>query len=117
MIEIDNVIGRDDLLDKASDRLNHVKPVGRLNAGSLQAVVEHGIFVGDQIETGGVFHDTNTDVVRVLACEQGIEVVDDTAECSGGHGEGKLRGDEPPQPRSGGLMSSYEAENGIDNEL
>ena len=74
---------RNHLLDEASNRLDHVQPVGGLNPGSLQAVIKRRIFVGHQIQAGGVLHDANADVVHVPAREQGIEVVDDAAEYAG----------------------------------
>ena len=60
----------DDLLNQASDRLDHSQAVRRLHARPLQPVVKDGILVREQVELGGMLHDLNADVPHVIVGEQ-----------------------------------------------
>ena len=68
--------GGDDLLQQPPDRLDHPEAVGGLYPGPLQAVVEHRVFVGGEIQFRGVPHHFDADVARVLVGEQRIEIVE-----------------------------------------
>jgi hypothetical protein len=68
--------GGDDLLDQAAHLLDHREAVGGLDAGALEAVVEDGVFVGGQVEAGGLLHDANADVLGVAVREERVRVVD-----------------------------------------
>ena len=68
--------GGDDLLDQTAHLLDHRQPVGCLDAGPLEAVVEDGIFVGGQVEPGSLLHDADADVLGVAVGEERVRIVD-----------------------------------------
>ena len=95
--------GGDRLLDEPAHLLDHGQPVGGLHAGALQAIVEDGIFVDGDVESRGLAHDLDADVMGVAVGEQVVEVVDRARENAGNDGQGHLR--RRPATRSAGAAA------------
>jgi hypothetical protein len=108
---------RDQLLDQPAQRLDHVQAVGCLHARPLQAIVEDGVFVREQVQAGRVLHYSHADVVHILPGQQGIGVVDPPSYQALSQRQRKLRGNQPPQIMRDRLMVSNNLVDGVDDEL
>src|SRR5215470_2788605 len=64
--------GSDDLLQQAAELLYQKQAVGSLHPCTFEFVVESRIFVGCQIERGGLLHQPDADVFHVAVSEQEI---------------------------------------------
>ena len=97
--------GGDDLLEEAAHLLDHGEAVGGLNAGSLEAIVEEGIFVGGEVEAGSLLHDADADVLGIAVSEERVGVVDGTGDDAEQDVEGDFGGDEGPEVSGQGLAA------------
>ena len=104
MMETDSVIVVNDLLHQAAQHLDHRQTVGGLHPRALQPVVEQRVFVGDQVQLGGVPHHLDADVARVLVGQQRIGVVGGAGENVAQHRDGELSRHQPPQGARNRLM-------------
>ncbi len=89
--------GGDDLLKETAHELNHGEAVCGLNAGAFETVVEDGVFVGGEIELGGLLHDADADVLGVAVGEQRVGVVDGAGHETHQDVEANLGGDQGPE--------------------
>ena len=89
--------GGDDLLEEAPHLLDHGETVRGLDARSFEAVVEDRIFVGGEVEAGGLLHDAYADVLGVAIGEEGVRVVDGAGEEAKDDVEDDFRDDEGPE--------------------
>ena len=65
--------GRDRLLNQPAHLLDHGQPVGGLHARAFQPIVKDGVFVDCHVESRGLAHHLNADVMRVAVGEQVVE--------------------------------------------
>ena len=79
--------GGDDLLQQAAHHLDHRQPVGGLDAGAFEAVVEDRVLVGGEVELGGLLHDPDADGEGIPVGEQAVQVVDRPVDRVGDDGD------------------------------
>ena len=96
--------------------LDHRQPVCCLYAGAFQPIVEDRIFVRRHIESGGLAHHLDADVVRVAIREQVVEVIHRTRKHPRQHSQNHLSDHQPPEMLRQRLVLQYHATHAVDDE-
>ena len=109
--------GRNHLLHQPSNGLNHAEPVGGLHPRPLQSVIEDRIFIRNEIQVRSVLHNPNADVAGIFVRQQGIEIIDGSAEDATENRDGELRRDQPPQHRGYRLVNGNSVNNAVNDEF
>ncbi len=85
------------LLQNLTHRLNHIESVRGLHASAFQPVIKGRIFIGCEIQTGGMFHDTRTNVERIPVSKESVKVVNESAENRTQPREKEFKGNQRPK--------------------
>ena len=117
IIETDNDTTVAILLHKPPDGLDHAQTVGGLHASSIQAVIKDRVFIGQQIQFGGMLHHPNADVAGVIFGEERVEEVDEPGQYAVTHRKGKFDRHQPPEAVGDCDMRIHRMHNVVDDEL
>ena len=85
------------MLAEAGDEEEHGEAVGGLTPGTVEFVLEEGVFEGDEVERGGVSHEAQGDVVGEEVGEEGIAEAHDASEEVGGENQANFDGEVAPE--------------------
>ena len=77
--------------------MNHREAICGLDTGAFESIVEDRIFVGGEVETSGLLHDTDADVLGVAVGEERVRVVDGSGDEAEGDVESDFGDDELPE--------------------
>ncbi len=92
-------------MEESTHLLDHGETVRCLNSGSLESVVEDGIFVGSEVKASSLLHHANADVLGVAVGEERVGVVDGAGDDAEQDVEGNFGGDEGPEVLGEGLAT------------